>query len=128
MSALFIMRVFMDIELSSTYSFLIGLIALGGVASPWPKDNSPMGIPLLSRVTPGIVVAIVVPYIMWLSIPLKDFTGLDLVSVGTTCWLLMLALNIRLGYRFRNQFRDQKSALENKVSAGGAFTKGSDVR
>ena len=128
MSALFIMRVFMDIELSSTYSFLIGLIALGGVASPWPKDNSPMGIPLLSRVTPGIVVAIVVPYIMWLSIPLKDFTGLDLASVGTTCWLLMLALNIRLGYRFRNQFRDQKSALENKVSAGGAFTKGSDVR
>lgn len=128
MSALLITRVFMRIDLGSTYSFLIGLIALGGVASPWPKDSSPMGIPLLSRVTPGIVAAIVLPYIIWLSAPSGNSEGVDLVSVGTVCWLLMLILNGRLIYRLRNQYRDQKSALENKISTGGAFTKGGDVR
>lgn len=122
MSTLFCMQVLLKVSVKNLGSILVGIIALGGLASPWPKDQSPMGIPLLSRVTPGVVACILVPYVVWLMLQPNGAEDPAVATcLGMICCLLMFVFNLRLLYRLKNQYIDRKTALLGKPVVGGAF-------
>ena len=124
MGSLFALTVFFDTPIGDATAAILMLLALGGIASPWPRDSGPMSIPILSRVSPLVIAAITACYLVWLltydqQFGLIGFPGGTLW--GVTCVLAVLAVLIRLGYRLYNQSKDYSRATGFKPVTGGTF-------
>lgn len=121
MIAFFMAMVILGMSLGQTAPLILALLALGGIASPWPKAAGPLGIPLLSRVTPGFVAANAVGYALWIVYYEKSWQSAADRAIGLVFIFLVMAFLVRLLYRARNQARDFKHSVAAEPVFGGTF-------
>lgn len=121
MLALFALRM-LGFEVNAILSLVLALVAVGGIASTWPRGETPLGIPLLSRITPGVVALLTFGFLTWLQmLPNGETPSVVECTVGLVFQLAMTALLLRLLFRLKNQYFEFEHAVNAEVAIGGAF-------
>lgn len=124
MATFFVLRVILDTPLSDATIAVLTLLTLGGLASPWPRDPGPLGIPILSRITPVMVAALSTGFLVWLLKYDKVYGAFGVPGGfiwGILCVVAALAIVVHLIRRIAIQGKSYKRAVNLKPIIGGAF-------
>ena len=122
--AFFSLAVFFDVKAGDASAAVLALLALGGIASPWPRDSGPMGIPLLSRLIPVIVAAITSCFLVWLLTHRDTYGWFGFpggLAWGIACILGAVTVLVRLLFRLHYQTYEYQKAMNSRPITGGTF-------
>lgn len=124
MATFFTLAVFFDVSLTNAIIAVLTLLTLGGLASPWPRDSGPLGIPILSRVTPIAIAAVSAIFLVWILTYDKKAHPFALpggYSWGLLCIAGVAALLAYLGNEMHSLTQSYRFATNFRPKIGGSF-------